>query len=289
MALTDLTGLLAPAQRDRYAVAAFDVVNTEYAAAIVRAAEEERSPVVLMVLEGYMRYFDLELLIPSLLQIASEADVPAAVHLDHATQWDTVVRAVTAGCTSVMLDCSAEPYEENVARTKEVARLCRPLGVSVESEIGSVQGDEAIGRTSLVSSLVDERFFTDLDEAERFVEETGVDALAISVGNTHGLYKGEPSLDLARIEAVAARTPVPLVLHGGSGLSDDDFRSAIGRGMCKVNVNTSLVMAAGKRLKGLFDETPDALNYPELLLSAHEAVAAEAARLMEVFGCKGKA
>lgn len=289
MALSNLVDLLAPAQREGYAVAAFDVVNTEYAAAIVRAAEEERSPVVLMVLEGYMRYFDMELLIPSLVQIAADADVPAAVHLDHATQWDTVVRAVTAGCTSVMLDCSSEPYEQNVARTKEVVRLCRPLGVSVESEIGSVQGDEAIGQTSLVSSAVDERFFTDVDEAESFVEETGIDALAISVGNTHGLYRGEPRLDLYRIEAVAGRTPVPLVLHGGSGLSDDDFRGAIRKGMCKVNVNTSLVMAAGKRLKSLFDENPDALNYPELLLSAHEAVAAKAAHFMGVFGCKGKA
>ena len=289
MALTDLTELLMPARRAEYAVAAFDVVNAEYASAIIRAAEEGQSPVVLMVLEGYMRYFDMELLIPSLIQIASDADVPTAVHLDHATQWDTVVRAVRAGCTSVMLDCSADPFEENVAKTKEVVRLCGPLGVSVESEIGSVRGDEAIGRTSLVSSEVDASFFTDADEAERFAEETRVDALAISVGNTHGLYKGEPRLDLARIGAVAERVDVPLVLHGGSGLSDDDFRSAIRKGMCKVNVNTSLVMAAGSRLRSLFDEDPNALNYPELLLSAHEAVAAQAAHFMRVFGCAGRA
>jgi len=289
MSLTNLKDLLAPAQEEGYAVAAFDVVNTEYASAIVNAAEKESSPVIVMVLEGYLRYFDMELLIPSLLEIGARAAVPVAVHLDHATRWETVVRAVKAGCTSVMLDCSTLPYEENVSRTKDVVSLCRAIGVSVESEIGSVLGDEAIGQTELVSSDVDEQYFTDVEEAERFVAETAVDVLAISVGNTHGLYRGEPELDLARIEEVASRTEVPLALHGGSGLSDQDFRDAIRKGMCKVNINTALVLAAGKRLKKSFDETPDGFNYPELLFSAHQAVEEEAKHYMRLFGCSGRA
>lgn len=289
MALTNLKDILAPAREGSYAVAAFDVVNTEYASAIVNAAEKERSPVIIMALEGYMRYFDLELLIRSLLDIGAGATVPVAVHLDHATRWETVVRAVKAGCTSVMLDCSTSSYEENVRMTKDVVRLCRPIEVSVESEIGSVLGDEAIGQTELVRSDVDRQYFTDVEEAERFARETEVDALAISVGNTHGLYKGEPELDLARIAEVASRTDVPLALHGGSGLSDQDFQNAIEKGMSKININTALVLAAGKRLKDRFEETPEGFNYPELLWSAHQAVEDEARSFMKLFGCSGRA
>jgi fructose-bisphosphate aldolase class II len=289
MALVNLTELLVAAQADAYAVGAFDVVNTEYAMAIVGAAERERSPLILMVLEGYLRYFDMVLLIPSLCTMAERSAVPVAVHLDHATSLGTVARAVRAGCTSVMLDRSADPYEENVAQTREVARLCRPLNVSVESEIGSVKGSESIGSATLGASEADPRFFTKVEEAERFARETEVDALAVSVGNTHGPYKGKPALDLARIEAIARRTSIPLVLHGGSGLSDQDFSNAIERGMRKVNINTSLVAAAGERVAHQFVRNPESYNYPELLLSAHQAVAAEAARLMNVFGCAGKA
>ena len=289
MALVNLTELLDAAQGGAYAVGAFDVVNVEYAMAIAGAAERERSPLILMVLEGYLRYFDMELLIPALCRVAERSSVPVAVHLDHATRWETVARAVKAGCTSVMLDRSGDPYEENVAQTREVARLCRPLNVSVESEIGSVKGSEAIGSATLVSSEVDPRYFTRVEEAEKFARDTEVDALAVSVGNTHGLYKGKPELDLDRIEAIATRTGIPLVLHGGSGLSDQDFRNAVQRGIRKVNINTCLVGAAGQCIAGMLAQNPESFNYPELLLSAHGAVAAEAGRLMNVFGCAGKA
>jgi fructose-bisphosphate aldolase class II len=289
LALVNLAELLGAAQEGAYAVGAFDVVNAEYAMAITGAAEQEKSPLILMVLEGYQRYHDMELLIPSLCRLAERSSMPVTVHLDHATSWETVVRAVKAGCTSIMLDRSADPYEENVAQTREVVRLCRPLNVSIESEIGSVKGSEAIGSATLVSSEVDPRYFTQIEEAERFARETDVDALAVSVGNTHGWYKGKPELDLERIEAIAERTGIPLVLHGGSGLSDQDFGNAIQRGMRKVNINTSLVAAAGGCVASLVEQDPESLNYPELLLSAHQAVAAEARRFMRVFGCAGKA
>ena len=288
MPLVNLSDVLIPAQKGSYGVAAFDVVNTEYASAIVTAAEQERSPLILMILEGYLRYFDLELLTASLLKLARRSSVPVAVHLDHATSWETIVKAVKLGCTSVMLDCSAAPYQDNVAGTREVVRLCRPLNVSVESEIGSVRGDEAIGAMDLVSSEVDEQYFTDIAQAEQFARDTQVDALAISVGNTHGLYQATPRLDLSRIEQIASRTRVPLVLHGGSGLSDGDFQNAIKRGMCKVNVNTFLVLTAGKHLKDLHTENPEGFNYPEMLLSAHQAVQEQAKCLMRVFGCSHK-
>jgi fructose-bisphosphate aldolase class II len=270
-------------------VGAFDVVNAEYAMAIVGAAEQEASPLVLMVLEGYQRYSDMGILVPALCRLAARSSVPVAVHLDHATGWETVVRAVQAGCTSVMLDRSADPYEENVAQTREVVRLCRPLNVSVESEIGSVKGSEAIGSATLATSDVDPRYFTQVEEAARFAQDTQVDALAVSVGNTHGWYRGKPELDLERIEAIARLAAIPLVLHGGSGLSDQDFRNAIQRGMRKVNINTSLVAAAGGCVASLLQQNPASFNYPELLFSAHRAVAAEAKRLMGVFGCAGRA
>lgn len=289
MALVNLDQLLRSAQDGRYAIAAFDVVNAEYAMAIAHAAERAQSPLILMVLEGYFRYFDMDLLIPSLCRLAERSPSPIAVHLDHATSIETVEQAVKAGCTSVMLDRSSDPYEENVAQTLEVVRLCRPLGVSVESEIGAVRGSEAIGSARLVSSEVDPHSLTQVDEAERFALATQVDALAVSVGNTHGLYKGKPALDLERIEAIADHTGIPLVLHGGSGLSDEDFRNAVARGMRKVNVNTSLVAAAGESVARQLALDPESLNYPELLFAAHQAVAAEADRLMHVFGCAGKA
>ena len=256
MPLTTLSHLLKPAQENRYAVAAFDVFNAEYAAAITRVAEEEKAPLILMVYEGYLRYSAMDLLVPALIEIAKRSAVPVAIHLDHATQWETVVHAVKAGCTSVMLDCSTWAYDPHVARMREVVSLCRPLHVSVESELGTVLGDEAIGQPTLVRSEADEGLFTDVDEARRYVQDTGVDALAVSVGTTHGLYRCAPRLDLERIQAIATQTGVPLVLHGGTGLSDQDFCNAIEMGIAKVNVNTSLVMAAGKRLKALFDEKP---------------------------------
>jgi fructose-bisphosphate aldolase class II len=289
LALVNLVELLSTAQDGAYAVGAFDVVSAEYARAIVGAAEQERSPLVLMVLEGYQLYSEMEILIPSLCRLAERSSVPVAVHLDHATRWETVVKAVQAGCTSVMLDRSGDPYRENVAQTREVVRLCTPLNVSVESEIGSVKGSEAIGSATLATSDVDPRYFTQVEEAERFARDTQVDALAVSVGNTHGWYKGRPELDLERIEAISKLAAVPLVLHGGSGLSDQDFRNAIRRGMRKVNINTSLIAAAGGRVASLLQQNPESLNYPELLYSAHQAVAAEARRLMGVFGCAGRA
>ena len=290
MPLTNLSELLLQARQRNYCIAAFDVVNAEYAQAIVGAAEQEKSPLVLMIYEAYLRYIDLELMVPSLLRLANRSHVPVAVHLDHGTSWEMVVKAVKHGCTSVMLDSSEDPFELNVARTCEVVRLCKPLGASVESELGFVGGDESIARTELASgTAADTRCFTDPDESARFVEDTGVDALAISCGNIHGPYKGVPCLDLERITQIADVTSLPLVLHGGSGLSDDDFRSAIQRGICKINVNTALIAAAGASLKSSFQQTPDALNFPELLLSSYEAVFAESARLMNVFGCAGKA
>jgi len=282
MPLVNLRELLEPALQNKYAVAAFDVVNTEYALAIIEAAEELSSPLILMVYEGYYRYFRPELLIASLVRAAQTAAVPVAIHLDHATQWDTVVRAVHYGCSSVMLDSSRAPYDENVRRTRAVVELCRPLGVSVESEIGFVGGDEAIGQLALTKSGADEKYFTNVEEAETFVRDTEVDALAVSIGNVHGLYKGEPRLDFRRLEAIASRTRIPLVLHGGTGISDADFRRAINKGICKINVNTDLVLAAGKSVRQSLDAQAQSCNYPELLLRAHKAVGAQASHYLQM-------
>ncbi len=282
MPLVNLPELLEPARKGKYAVAAFDVVNTEYALALIDAAQACASPLILMVYEGYYRYFRVDLLIGSLVRAAQAATVSVAVHLDHATQWENVVRAVHYGCTSVMLDCSQSPYEENVRQTRSVVEMCRPLQVSVESEIGCVKGDEGVGRLSLTASCADEMHFTNVEEAENFVRDTGVDALAVSVGNVHGLYQGEPRLDFARLEAIASRTRIPLVLHGGTGLSDTDLRRAIKMGICKINVNTDLVLTAGQHLKQSLDTPSPCFNYPELLFRAHRAVGSRATHYLKM-------
>ena len=287
--LVNLAQLLTPASDNTYAIAAFDVVNVEYASAIVRAAELENSPVIIMVFEGYFRYFNMELLVPALLKIGAQAKVPVVVHLDHATSVDTVAKAINAGCTSIMIDGSSSKYEENVAKTREVVQMCKGINVSVEAEIGNVGGNEAIGQAILISSKADEKYYTNVDQAVQFARDTHVDALAVSVGNVHGLYKGEPKLDFERIEKIASHVGIPLVLHGGSGISDDDFQNAIKKGMRKINVNTALILAAGSRLKSIVEGNRQLLNFPELLYLTYEAVSEEARHFMRVFGCSGKA
>jgi fructose-bisphosphate aldolase class II len=287
--LVNLTQLLTPAHDNKYAVAAFDVVNVEYASAIVRAAELENSPVIIMVYEGYFRYFNMELLIPALLKIGAQAKVPVVVHLDHASSVDIVVKAINSGCTSVMIDGSCKKYEENVVKTREVVQMCKRINVSVEAEIGNVGGDEAIGQAILASSKADERYYTNIDQAVQFVQDTHVDALAVSVGNVHGLYKGEPKLDFERIEKIASHIGIPLVLHGGSGISDEDFQNAIKKGMAKININTALILAAGSCLKNIVEGNQQLLNFPELLYLTYETVGEQARHFMRIFGCAGKA
>ncbi|RJX41294.1 class II fructose-bisphosphate aldolase [Paenibacillus pinisoli] len=234
--------ILLAAQREKKAVAAFNVFNLETVQASVQAAEEENRPVIIALGERYLPTVDLEGFAAMAIAIARKAAIPVALHLDHAYEKESIVRAIRCGFTSVMYDGSKYELGENIARTKDIADLAHMAGVSVEAEIGSVSrgafSDEEEGDGRL----------TDPADAKRFVEETGVDFLAAAIGTVHGMYTGEPKIDLELLREIEAAVTIPLVLHGGSGTPDAIIAQAIESGICKVNVNTEVSLAAVSHL-----------------------------------------
>ena len=218
--------LLLDAQKNGYAVGAFNVNNMEGIQAIIRAAEAKKSPVILQASQGGLKYAGVEYIAELCKLAGRNAKVPVAVHLDHGTDFDQVMQCIRNGFTSVMIDGSRFPLEENIAFTKRVVEIAHMVGVTVEAELGKIGGTED-------HITVDERdaTFTDPMEAKRFVEETGVDYLAIAVGTSHGVYKGEPKLDYDRITAIRNIIDIPLVLHGSSGVPEESLKKAIPLGI----------------------------------------------------------
>ena len=220
------------AREGRYAVPAFNAENMEMVQAIVSAAESVRSPVMIQTTMPTVKYLGEDMAVAMVKTAADRATVPVALHLDHCTSFDAVMRALWAGYTSVMFDGSKMPFEENVALTRKVVDAARPMGVTVEAELGTVGGKEDNVSASII--------YTEPEEAEEFVEKTGVDILAIAIGTAHGFYKGEPKLDFDRIDTIRRRINTPLVLHGGSGIPTESVKRAISLGMSKVNFATEL-------------------------------------------------
>lgn len=240
--LVDLATILAPARRDRYAVVAPDFANLAMAAACVRSAEAARAPLIL----AYHTHIvcpetgSVRELLAHVRTVAERATVPVALHLDHGGSLAEVVTAIQAGCTSVMIDGSALPYAQNAATTARVVEIAHAAGVSVEAELGHVPSDRVYGQAEHSDHA---GIYTDPQDAVRFVAETGVDALAVSVGTRHGQYQSEPRLDFDRLAELARRVPVPLVLHGSSGTGADNLRRAVELGIAKVNMYTEMVSA----------------------------------------------
>ncbi|HEY8347706.1 MAG TPA: class II fructose-bisphosphate aldolase [Symbiobacteriaceae bacterium] len=237
MALVPIKEMLEKARAEKYAVPAFDVSNLEFVRAVVEVAEEMKSPVILMVVPP-----DAEAAMPYLVSLARTAaeqvSVPVALHLDHSPTFELCQRAIDAGFTSVMIDGSALPYEENVALTKKVVAYAKPRGISVEAELGHV------GKaTAEAGEGEDESQLTNPADVERFVAETEVDALAVAIGTAHGIYVSKPKLDIPRLQAINAVSKVPLVLHGGSDTPDDQVREAIHNGIAKLNIFSELCVA----------------------------------------------
>ena len=239
--LVNMNDVLLPAKRGQYAVGFFNAVNMEMARAIIETAEELRSPVMVGTAEILLPAMSLEHVAEYLLPMARKASVPVCVHYDHGLTFEKCMEALHLGFTSVMYDCSTADYETNIANVSEMTRICHAMGVTVEGELGHVGDNEGAGRLDDPSA-----YFTDPDVAKDFVAHTGVDSLAVAVGNAHGDYKFPPKLDFDRISVISEGTDLPLVLHGGSGLADHDFREAIRRGICKVNIFTD-IDKAGKR------------------------------------------
>lgn len=237
--LVNLNDILIPAKEGGYGVGLFNAVNVEMARAIIETAEELNAPVIVGTAEVLLPAMNLERVAEYLIPMARKASVPVCVHYDHGLTFEKCMEALQLGFSSVMYDCSTDAYEDNVAKVAEMVKICHAMGASVEGELGHVGDNE--GSAEGTSHLADpSAFFTDVSLARDFVERTGVDALAVAVGNAHGDYKFPPKLDFQRIEDIAQRTGVPLVLHGGSGLSDSDFRTAIQKGICKVNIFTDI-------------------------------------------------
>ena len=280
--LVNMNEVLYPAKQKKYAVGLFNAVNLEMARGIIAAAEEAGSPVIMGSAEVLFPYGPLEELSYYLLPMAKKADVPVVIHLDHGLKKETCQKALELGFSSIMYDCSTDSYEENVRKMKEMAEIAHSYGATIEGELGHV-GNNEDGEDMQNPS----RYFTDPKLAKDFVEKTGVDALAIAVGNAHGAYKLPPKLDFSRIQAIASAVDVPLVLHGGSGLTDDDFRKAVSLGISKVNIFTDINVAAARAAAKASSEADKGIT--EMIPFVVDAVKQETMKKMTLFGCNGKA
>lgn len=287
--LVTLNELLKDAKEKKYAVGAFNVPNLEAIRAVIQAAEELGSPVILQHAEVHENLISLEEIGPIMLQYAKAAKVPVAVHLDHGASFEMCVKAIRLGFTSVMYDASSKEYEVNLAESKEIVKIAHAVGVSVEAELGhiftsAVGGGEGRGSDSSEDYEDLEDVYTDPDLAKAFVEETGVDCLAIGFGTVHGIYLKEPKLDLNRILQIKEKIDVPFVMHGGSGVSEENYRTAIKNGICKINYYTYMNKAAGKVLQEELENfSGDSVFFDELSLRATEAMKNNVKAAMEIF------
>jgi len=241
--LVNLNKVLLPAKKGKYAIGLFNAVNLELARGIIQAAEQTGSPVIMGTAEVLFPYGPLEELSYYLIPMAKNAKVRIVIHLDHGLNRETCIKALELGFSSVMYDCSTDPYEMNVKKVKEMADIAHSYGATIEGELGHVGDNEGSSEGS--SNLNDpSAYYTDPKQAKDFVDKTGVDALAIAVGTAHGAYKLPPKLDFGRIEEIANIIQTPLVLHGGSGLTDADFKQAIKSGISKINIFTDINIVA---------------------------------------------
>ncbi|MBC7333627.1 MAG: class II fructose-bisphosphate aldolase [Actinobacteria bacterium] len=283
MALINLKDLLTHARKNKYAVGAFNITNLSLVEYLIDAALEERSPIILQVAEVHFRYLNLEEIAPFIISSAKKVNIPVCVHLDHGESLKTIVRAIRSGFTSVMFDGSKYPLEENIKLTKEITRIAHSVGVSVEGEIGYV-GGEAIGERAPVAHTPQKELFTKVEEAVRFWQETDVDALAIAIGNVHGFYKGRPELDFERLAQIRDALNIPLVLHGGSGIPDEDFRKAISLGICKINFYTEMSRSAVDRIRQYLSENPEISSFPDVVRKGLEEAKNVVKQRLQVFG-----
>lgn len=258
--LVSFSKILQDAYEGHYAVGAFNCLSIEHVMGAIQAAEELRSPIILQLAEVQFPCAPMEMMAPVYLEAAAKATVPVAVHLDHGQSLETCVKAIQLGFNSVMFDGANLPFEENVRQTAEIVRIARAAGVDVEAELGKV-GDTGFGGEGTGEATPD--VFTDVEESAEFIAKTGVDALAIAIGNLHGRYVATPRLNIERLKEIAQRNNLPLVLHGGSGTSEEDFKSCIHNGISKINVATALQMAVTDAVRNYVTECPSA-NYIDM-------------------------
>lgn len=276
--------LLKKALEEKYAVGAFNANNLEQIQAIVMAAEEENSPIILQASQGAISYAGLDIISAMVLTMAKNTKIPMSLHLDHGTSFEQNIKCLRAGFTSLMFDGSMLPFEENVAITKKLAEIARPIGVSVEGELGRVAGTE-----DKLSPKEVEALMTQPEQAAEFVKLTGIDALAIAVGSVHRMQVQEAILDIDRIKAVKQLVNVPLVLHGSSGVTDDSMKKAIREGICKINVATALNVAFTQGMSSALKAKPNEVDPRRILSVSREEVKKVVKQKISVFGSANKA
>ena len=282
MALVTTKEMLLDAQKNGYAVGAFNVENMEMVQAVIAAAEELRSPVIMQTTSSTLKYAGPEYYYANVAAAAKKASVPVAIHLDHGNGFDIAVKCFREGYTSIMIDGSHSVLEENIAITKEVVDICHAGNVPVEAELGKVGGkeDDVDGGNG---------GYTDPEEAVRFVEETGVDFLAVAIGTAHGVYKGVPKLDVERLSQIREVVSIPLVLHGTSGVPDEAVKECIRRGICKVNYATDLRIAFTEGVKEVLTAHPETIDPKKYNAVGREKVKEYVLGRIKVVGSEGKA
>jgi len=269
MALINPISVLKIADKNNCAIASFNIHNLETAAAVAEGAAEENCPVIIQTTPGTLKHSDVEY-IAAIAKAASEKyQVPMALHADHFTDYDIIVKVINCGYSSVMIDAATLPYEENVALVKRVVEYAHSRGVAVEGELGKIGGVEDDMFVEIDSRTVS---FTDPDEAVDFVARTGIDSLAIAIGTAHGVYKGEPDLDFERLSKIRAKVGIPLVLHGASGVPDHQIRESLKRGISKINIATELKIPMADAIKAEFAKNPDETDPRAYMGAAKKAV-----------------
>lgn len=266
MPLVTTKQMLLDAQKGNYAVGAFNVENMEMVMAVMEAAEELKSPVIMQTTPSTVKYAGLDFFLANVKAAAERASVPVAMHLDHGNSFELAMQAYRTGYTSIMIDGSHESFEGNIAVSKAVADACGASGIPVEAELGKVGGKE----DDLDGG--DDNPYTDPDQAAEFVKRTGVTSLAVAIGTAHGVYKGEPKLDLDRLSEIRKVVDIPLVLHGTSGVPDQTVTECVNRGICKVNYATDLRIAFTKGVKKIFAENPDVIDPKKYNAAGKECV-----------------
>lgn len=277
--LVNLNQVLKNAQKGGYAVGLFNTTDTDMLEGVITAAEQNNSPVIIGTAEILLPYGELSLIFPSVIERAKKASVPVVVHYDHGLTFDHCIEAIKLGASSVMFDGSALSYEENVRQTAEMVKIAHAFGVGVEGEIGHV------GQASTNDGSVED-MYTTVEDAVDFVRKTNVDALAVAIGTAHGVYKQKPLLDLKRLQSIRDAVDVPLVLHGGSGLSDDDFKNTIKHGIAKVNIFTDICVAG---VKAMSFACENSLDYLTARNTKVEYIRNETQKKMQLFGSVNRA
>ncbi|WP_022793268.1 class II fructose-bisphosphate aldolase [Marinococcus halotolerans] len=282
MGLVPMKTILSQAEEGNYGVGSFSVANMEMVMGAVQAAEELQSPLILQVAEVRLNHSPLHLLGPLMVAAARKSDVPVAVHLDHGMSTPVIEQALEIGFSSVMYDGSHHELETNIENTARIVQRAEKYGATVEAEIGRVGGSED-GSENIEMQL------TSVGDAERMEKETGLDALAVAIGNAHGMYKGEPDIRVDRLREIKACTSVPLVLHGGSGISERVFQQCIGAGVRKINVATSTFNQVTEQVNDTFASKGAYQNYFDLHQDEVKGARANVLKHMNIFGSAGKA